>query len=688
MDIRLVDWWADVIHGPLFSMWFIILFSVFGFGLLMFIAGLFIWNKDRLSILHLNQIRNFELNQTLVDGRVINQNPIGYYPGVVGEWVKVLQSRRNGYQVTRSNDIRLIMSGRYDWIGIWMGYLRSGSLMVGLLFTFIGLGFTLKELATALQLSQDANNAELMNLVTQVRACLPSLATAFGSSVAGVIVAVLIGFFENMLHHLRDSIESKLANLSLTWLENRFAPLNSINAMNQLSDTIRDMSISLSDLALKNASTAELLNQGLSKMDVVAERIAESAQQTFSISESLRQSALSIASQVNEASDQLRLSSEKNLELAQVSRETSKAFSDVISRVETLFDLSAKNAASLQKQSAQLFKSQHDAISEMIQNQAKTSQSQIDSMHGIVARFNDSTKYFLLATESMIKGIEESAKSSVDSSDQMRKNLLKLDRLSQEIVTNFNLGGKHIQNLANLSKSFENAQNLMQDSMNQSLFLQKQSIQSVEELFKHIPIMAEAITSATVNQHRSSEQLYSILNDESMKVYLSRINDLIDLKSQESNSQVIMMKTIRVFDDLIPTLNDFKDQISIIGNISQNFIRLSEDQTKQINQNHQLYQKIVQEVENQYSKLIKHLVDNLENYLPTPVREIIQSAIEPQKQYIISLGEHVGNLNQSTNMLSFDAKKVSDELTAIRSNLENSIWSKIIKKIQNRNRLT
>jgi hypothetical protein len=152
--------------------------------------------------------------------------------GLVGKWIRILATQPQSGRSGGAETLGTLVARRYDWAGSVFGLLRNAALMIGLLFTFIGLGLTLHQLSGALDLDQ--NVANVNEALRGVRSALPGLSTAFGSSVFGVLVALGIWIVDTLMQMLRNDIEAELKSRSVAWLEAHFSPLTAEKGFEQL----------------------------------------------------------------------------------------------------------------------------------------------------------------------------------------------------------------------------------------------------------------------------------------------------------------------------------------------------------------------------------------------------------------------------------------------------------------------
>jgi len=232
MNSQVAIWIESIKKTDQFIWWAHPIAFLLALGVIILFATWLTVIRDRLS---LNKAKKFEMRGDKLE---LCQSE---FSNIVKIWTDAIIGRAAQGHPSGVNELDIILKHRYAKGEQWIDWIRTTCTTIGLFFTFVGLGLALKELGDALQLSQNVvENNQLAELLIKVRAVLPTMGTAFASSIAGIGASLLLGLFENLLNADKHSLGSNLAELSMRWLEPGLLPMNDTRALVNISSEIRN----------------------------------------------------------------------------------------------------------------------------------------------------------------------------------------------------------------------------------------------------------------------------------------------------------------------------------------------------------------------------------------------------------------------------------------------------------------
>lgn len=226
-------WWHRVADTPMHGIWTRALALVGALAALIVAAAVLRLLYDRVGL--------FRLARRRAKGEQPPSKGLGY--GVGGLWSQLLSERAARGHSADAETLEIIVDGRYDWVNTGLGVLKATATLTGLFFTFLGLAFGLDALGDAMGAAD--RESDILTVLGQVKDALPSLGTAFASSVCGVLIAIGIGLADGILAAWRASFTARLMAFSAAWIEPASAPPTSDDALmnlgNRLAETSRDL---------------------------------------------------------------------------------------------------------------------------------------------------------------------------------------------------------------------------------------------------------------------------------------------------------------------------------------------------------------------------------------------------------------------------------------------------------------
>ena len=264
INSKLDSWFQSIAEAEYFTWWGYSILCLTLIGLINIIFSYFRLWTDSLSIKHAktlqtNGYKPKDVYQTL--------------KGVVKIWSDAIIGRAAQGHPSGVSELDLILHHRYSSRGQWVDWIRGSCTTIGLFFTFFGLGLALKELGDALQLSKTVvESNELAGLLLKVKSVLPTMGTAFASSIAGIGASFLLGIFENVINTKKSNLGAILSELSMRWLEPGLLPMNDTTALLDISSAIKLTHQEIQDASSTHTQSIALLKDLAEKFSLFPEQ--------------------------------------------------------------------------------------------------------------------------------------------------------------------------------------------------------------------------------------------------------------------------------------------------------------------------------------------------------------------------------------------------------------------------------
>lgn len=254
---QLNEWLASIKAADFFTWWAVPILLLTGLGL---------WILIGMTIRVLSDRSALKFATTLESQGFAPKMSLDQLGGVVKLWSDAIVGRAAQGHPSGVNELELVLHHRYSSSQQWVEWIRTSCTTIGLFFTFFGLGLALKDLGEALQMSKDVVEVnQLSELLKKVQAVLPIMGTAFASSIAGIGSSFFLGFLENLVNSAQNNLGSRLAELSMRWLEPNLLPMNDTSALMSITEAIRTTQQEIS-------SAAEIQRDSIARLDRLSQQ--------------------------------------------------------------------------------------------------------------------------------------------------------------------------------------------------------------------------------------------------------------------------------------------------------------------------------------------------------------------------------------------------------------------------------
>lgn len=448
----------------------------------------------------------------------------------VKEWALAIIGRSQQGHASGVNELEILFNHRYTKGIQWIDWLKGVATTIGLLFTFIGLGMALQQLSEALQ-SSNTQSLDLKIILNKIRDVLPAMGTAFASSIAGIIVSMLLGLFDSLLSLYRSNIGNHLAKLSLMWLEPGLLPMNDTSVFERVADAI----ISTKDMMAQNSKDAQAIYRHLEKLLTNIDQIPIENQKIweFAISNLTELSLHSIEKQKEMTND---MKDYWNQTIGQFSNsltdasKTSKTYSDKIKAISNVLDstlkemtdftssmskdltMSAEHISNLRHASEAFTIAQNESVS-ILQDSRFTQEAMLQ-------RIDKTFQLIPMMTEA----ITQASASTANSAMSLEKVILnsKMEHYVEKIA-----------DLANLTSE----EKLSREKMHQVIEYLTQFGSSLSDLKVHVSQIGRTSTALTQSYEHMSNQMDLIANQQMLPLINGILSEILKKSNDLSIEQ-------------------------------------------------------------------------------------------------------------------------------------------------------
>ena len=504
-------WWEALQDTPFWEVWSGCLGAVALLAVLALAVGAFRLFRDSADLrAHRTEFKSLDDHKPLdliFDPR-----------GIVSRWHKILQTHARSGRPPDAGMLSELVRTRYAGIATTLPVLRSTAMLIGLLFTFLGLALVLRDLAEALNLEGALEVDAMAAAFGEVHDSLPLLGTAFMSSIGGVIVTILVGLAGALFGLALDRFEAGAILLSVESLEPRYSTKTDSRALEDAAEAIESGLSGLETTLVEHVAAAS------AQLDARFDELAGSHSQMVG----LTQGAAEAAGRMTVLATALgRLPQELADTWARSMAETHEVHQKSVKAATEVVDGTART------------------LSEALTNAGNLVHRQLWAMADTTTR---STKA-VTATMTAVREERIEAVAGLHAvSDGLVEGAKRFSELTGAASEALQVSAEHVDSLAEASRGFDQTLISVESILTNAARERDWQLAKIEEVFVPVTGMATAVNNASATTEVAARALASVLTSRPLRRYLDHMPDLARLAKLEIETHKQFQRSFAVVD--------------------------------------------------------------------------------------------------------------------------------------------
>ncbi len=547
-DVVTVDlvfvWFEHALAEPIAEYWQVLLVPCLALGILLQCWSAVLALQDRFYLWRLRRLRQ-EDDAPCSEHGLRNR-------GVRGVVAEIFLRGNGGRKVVEPAHIRVLTSGRYGWCLEFADSLRSASTLIGLLFTFVGLGLGLYELQGTINTALSDSDADVIEKVlSQVGDVLPGLSLAFVSSIAGVFNAVVLGLMGAAIEVWTLSTEDALCRFSVF----------EQSSLKEDGEG-QDLHVVLANLARDSRDMQEVLNDLKTALDARGE--ADVREQTrdekllaalSGLETSMTALPRMLTASLGQSLQRLSAAAQRSAEVLEASgRSAGEAIRTGGEHAGTSLQDGATDAAATLRSGG---RETSGLVGEGI---AAAAALLVAGIHESRSGWDD----LMQTVEATTTGVSDLSGQLVTTTTAFRRELERVSRT-------FQVSAAQISALQQTSERFITAIDYMQELVEESDHHQRSVSSNVEMTFAHVRPMAEQMLKLSTAATTAANNLGEVFGGEAMRYFLSELPRLTALVEEERKTRTSLLEATRSLGEIGNTVAAVNHQVQELGGLVGEF---------------------------------------------------------------------------------------------------------------------
>jgi hypothetical protein len=516
--------------------------------------------------------------------------------GPLAQAVELVRARSAGGLNTSHEHLIGIVEERYALPQRLSAFARSTATMVGLLFTFIGLSLALFQLQGAIGDAMAGSSGDVVaQVLGQIRDVLPSLSLAFASSIAGVIVVLVLSIIGALVDGCSEGVAISLTRVVARWVD----PLVGANGgVEGLAAALRELTkqqhedrlaLTLSVQALRraledNANTSTRLSAENTKLEASLQATAQSL--------TVLPTALSAAIDGSLGDTAKRLS------------ESSATFADMSKRAGDALQqgaaLAAAKLVSAGGDAGEALKGAADDAAATLSTGGNASaaalerggreagrllgESSVEAAGQIGAALDDGMGALTQSITEATRRWAELGQSSAHQAEALRATMGQLEVLSARVAqelsgvsSNLTVSATHIEGLARASERFVVGMDSVETLVDESHHEQSHILRQVRDTLESIRPMTEQVAQVSLAAERAATVMHDAFASEAIAAYIQALPLLTDTLDAHRLSAAEQARAARALATMGDGVEKLDHHVRSFGASVQTYQRLYEE---------------------------------------------------------------------------------------------------------------
>lgn len=584
---QFTQWLGRVPEQPGASYWMALEGVCLAAGLVGYLWVAKCWAQDRLSLRRV-------ASDAAGGGLVLDELARGGDP--LGQAVALVQARSSSGLSTSHEHLMGIVDERYAFPQRLSSFARSTATMVGLLFTFIGLSLALFQLQGAIGDAMAGNSGDVVaQVLGQIRDVLPSLSLAFASSIAGVMVVILLSIVGAVADGMPEQVAILLARVVARWVEPLVGASGGIEglaaAMRELTKQQQEerLALSLAMQTLRRAiDTNSTTSSNVATEDAKLEAALRSTTQALAelpkaVSAALDGSLGDTAKRLNDSSAAFAEMSKRAGDALQhgatlAATQLADAVGDVSDTLKGAADSAATTLAEGGANSAAALERGGQEAGRRI------GQTSLDAAERIGTALDDGMGALTTAVRDATQRWAELGDASADQAEAMRAAMGQLEALSLRVAaelagvsSNLVVSAAHIQGLAQASERFVVGMDAVEALVDQSQHEQSYILRQVRDTLERIQPMTQQVAQVSIAAERAATVMHNAFASEAIAAYLQALPLLTDTLEAQRLSAAEQAGAARALASMGEDVEKLTHHVRSFGASVQTYQRLYEE---------------------------------------------------------------------------------------------------------------